>query len=214
MKKFIGITFIGLAIGSAAMSQENLSFGGTAGFGHTWLSNSENAKYQPSGNLGLTMIYSTESNWGFGADVKWSIEGGKEKDNSTTFTSKLNYVRVPVRAIYFFGERGQSIRPKVSLGPSVGVLIGGKREIKNNSTGSITKLKAKDYAKQADFGLNASAGLNYHLVEDIWLNLDLNYYHGLTNVWESSLANQKNRNLGINVGVTFGIGKVTKSEIQ
>jgi hypothetical protein len=214
MKKLLGITLAGIALSSAALAQDNLSLGPTAGFGHTWLSNNEQSNYQPAGNTGLTLVYSPMSHLGFGADLKWSIEGGKTSTNNTTTTTRLDYIRIPVKAIYFFGEYGQRLRPKLAAGPSVGFLVGGKQKTEVDQSGEkvVSEIKAKDFAKSVDFGLTAAAGFNYRLVERTWLNVDLNYYHGLTDVLEASNAEQKNRNIGINVGVTFGIGKVTPAK--
>ncbi|MCF1715576.1 PorT family protein [Flavihumibacter sp. RY-1] len=210
MKKSIRITLAALTISGSVIAQDNLSLGGTAGFGHTWLSNSTNSRYQPAGNLGLSLTYSTETNWGFGADLKWSIEGGKTSTSNLTSTTRLDYVRVPLKLMYFFGERGNAFRPKLTVGPSVGFLIGGKNEATTiaGDTKTTVETKASDFAKSVDLGVAASAGFNYRLVERTWLNVDLNYYHGLTDIMEAASIDQKNRNIGINVGVSFGIGKV------
>jgi outer membrane protein W len=210
MKNIIRITLAALTISGSVMAQDNLSLGGTAGFGHTWLSNSTNSRYQPAGNLGLSLTYSTETNWGFGADLKWSIEGGKTSTSNFTSTTRLDYVRVPLKLMYFFGERGNAFRPKLTVGPSVGFLIGGKNEATTISgdTKTTVETKASDFAKSVDLGVAASAGFNYRLVERTWLNVDVNYYHGLTDIMEAASIDQKNRNIGINVGVSFGIGKV------
>lgn len=210
MKNIIRITLAALTISGSVMAQDNLSLGGTAGFGHTWLSNSTNSRYQPAGNLGLSLTYSTETNWGFGADLKWSIEGGKTSTPNFSSTTRLDYVRVPVKLMYFFGERGNAFRPKLTVGPSVGFLIGGKNEATTiaGDTKTTVETKASDFAKSVDLGVAASAGFNYRLVERTWLNVDLNYYHGLTDIMEAASIDQKNRNIGINVGVSFGIGKV------
>ncbi|GAB2673816.1 hypothetical protein GCM10027036_29040 [Flavihumibacter cheonanensis] len=210
MKKSIRITLAALTISGSIFAQDNLSLGGTAGFGHTWLSNSTNSRYQPAGNLGLSLTYSTETNWGFGADLKWSIEGGKTSTANFTSTTRLDYVRVPVKVMYFFGERGNAFRPKLTVGPSVGFLVGGKNEATTiaGDTKTTVETNASDFAKSVDLGVAASAGFNYRLVERTWLNVDLNYYHGLTDVLEAASVDQKNRNIGINVGVSFGIGKV------
>ncbi|MBU7577798.1 MAG: PorT family protein [Flavihumibacter sp.] len=210
MKNIIRITLAALTISGSVMAQDNLSLGGTAGFGHTWLSNSTNSRYQPAGNLGLSLTYSTETNWGFGADLKWSIEGGKTSTPNFTSTTRIDYVRVPLKLMYFFGERGNAFRPKLTVGPSVGFLIGGKNEATTiaGDTKTTVETNASDFAKSFDLGVAASAGFNYRLVERTWLNVDLNYYHGLTDIMEAASIDQKNRNIGINVGVSFGIGKV------
>jgi hypothetical protein len=212
MKSLISAVLITGTIltGNQLLAQDNLSIGGTAGFGHTWLSDAEDSKYQPAGNLGFTLTYSTLSNWGFGADLKWSIEGGKSSPGNITNTTRLDYVRIPLRAIYFFGDRGNALRPKIFAGPSFGFLIGGKNETTTNIGGSnvTVETKAKDFAKSFDFGIGAGVGFNYRLVDRTWLNADIGYYHGLLDVIEDPNIEQRNRNIGINVGITVGIGQV------
>ncbi|HEY8397266.1 MAG TPA: porin family protein [Flavihumibacter sp.] len=212
MKNLISAALITGTIltGNQVLAQDNLSIGGTAGFGHTWLSDADNSKYQPAGNLGLTLTYSTQSNWGFGADLKWSIEGGKSSTGNTTNTTRLDYMRIPLRAIYFFGDRGNALRPKIFAGPSFGLLIGGKNEATTNIGGAnvTVETKAKDFAKSFDVGIGAGVGFNYRLVDRTWLNADIGYYHGLIDVIEDPNIEQRNRNIGINVGITVGIGQV------
>ncbi len=202
----LGIT-AALTLGTTVKAQDNVSLGPTAGFGHTWLSNSPNSKYQPAGNVGLALVVSTETRFGFGADVKWSIEGGKSSTDNSTTTTRLDYIRVPIKAMYFFGELGNRVRPKVTLGPSLGFLVGGKQKYEI-SDAIQTEVDSKDIANSFDIGLNGSVGLNYRLINKTWLNLDLNYYHGFSDVMKADNLDMKNRNLGLNVGVTFGIGKV------
>lgn len=202
---------VALGLSGKVNAQDNLSLGPSAGFGHTWLSNSSNTGYQPAGNLGLSLVYSPLTHWGFGADLKWSIEGGKTSTDNNSVRTRLDYIRIPVKAYYFFGEYGQRLRPKVALGPSMGFLVGGTRETEtvDGDVKHITKIKAKEVANSFDIGLATAAGINYRLVERTWLNLDLNYYHGFSDVSKNENIEQHNRNIGINVGVTFGIGKVT-----
>jgi len=197
--------FIMMAFGATA---QHLSLGPTAGFGHSWLSDdatSRDSRFHPSYNIGGKLVYSTLTNWGFSLDAKFSGEGGTIGDNSDDKTKlNFNYIRVPVQAIYFFGKVGNAIRPKVSLGPSFGFLVGGK--IKQYVNGNVvSEVKAKDVVKSFDLGINGAVGLNFRISKATWLNADLSYTHGLTNIAKG--ADIKQRNLGLNVGVLFPIGK-------
>lgn len=201
--------FIMMAIGAKA---QHLSLGPTAGFGHSFLSDGDGDtknRFHPSYNIGGKLVYSTLTNWGFSLDAKYSGEGGTIGDNSDDkLKLNLNYIRVPLQAIYFFGKVGNAIRPKVSLGPSFGFLVGGK--IKNYTNGSVVaEVKAKDYVKSFDLGINGAVGLNFRIAKATWLNADISYTHGLTNI--SKIAGDDNslkqRNLGLNLGVLFPIGK-------
>ena len=202
MKQLI-LTIAGIICIACAYSQMNISVGPNAGFGHTWMSGSGENRYQPAGNFGVALVYSHNNHVGLGVDLKYSIEGGKKEFANVDVTSRLNYIRVPVKGIYFFRDYGASFRPKISLGPSFGFLVGGEQE-----AGSL-KIDAKDAHNLFDVGLLGSAGFHYNLVTNTWLHFDLSYYHGFSDVSEAAETN-KNRNIGINLGVAFGIGATSK----
>ena len=200
MKKLI----IAALLGSCTLgvnAQKNVSLGIVGGFGHSWIKGGEGDNaYKPSGSFGGKIMYSAHEHIGIGADLLYSIEGGKREIGNLSATTRLNYIRIPVTGSYFFGQFGDRLRPKVSLGPSVGFLLGGKQEMNGIEDDDI-----KDQFKKIDFGLHANAGLHYRIVSNTWLVGDIQYYHGLTDISEVS-TKHKNRNIGLNVGVMFGIG--------
>lgn len=200
---------LALASSAVAVRAQNLSLGPTAGFGHSWTSSDNgnvDGRFHPSYNIGGKLVYSFVSHWGVSADVKFSSEGetlGPDKDNKQVF--RANYIRVPLQGIYFFGEYGNKVRPKISVGPSFGFLAGGEtREYVNGN--EVSKVKTKDYAKSFDFGLTGAAGLNVRVAKATWLNADIAYYHGLTDVIKNGDA--KNRNIGVNLGILFPLGTI------
>jgi hypothetical protein len=227
MKKqlFILLT-TGVFLGTAN-AQMKASIGPNAGFGASWIDNWGEKEYKPSGNVGLALIYSGKSNFGFGADLKYSFEGGKREyvtsavgtQFTTTEEAKLDYVRLPLKAMFFMGQYGQRVRPKISVGPSFGLLVGGKTNIKTVSqTGAVVferKDESEDVWDKWDVGVHGSIGLNYRLVKNTWFSADVAYVHGLTDVRKddkksspysgyNTATNYKNRNLGLNLGVYFG----------
>ena len=105
MKKvMIIVATLGIGIISKA---QTFSIGPTVGFGHSWITNSAgDSKFNPAWNAGIAAVYSTNSHWGIGADVKYSAEGNKVEQLGITNTINTNYVRVPLKAIYFFGKQG------------------------------------------------------------------------------------------------------------
>jgi hypothetical protein len=212
MKK-MSFVIVAVMFFSAARSQ-NLSLGPTVGFGHSWLSLSENDgfknKFHSSYNIGGKLVYSFVSSWGISADVKYSSEGGtKELDDvgNTKYDYRLNYIRIPLQGIYFFEQLGDRARPKISLGPSFGFLIGG--ESKQNGGGGVNSIASKDLFSGFDFGLNAAIGCNIRVGKATWLNTDITYYHGFSNIAEDGGdLKVRNRGLGINVGLLFPMGTV------
>jgi hypothetical protein len=192
------------------LQAQTLSIGPTAGFGHSSLSttnNSFNKKFFPAYNIGAKMVYSFVHTWGIGVDIKFSGEGGKSVGDAVggeyEYKYRANYIRVPVQAIYFFGKLGDAIRPKISLGPSLGFLIGGESVEKLNGVRN-NSVNTSNVFDGFDFGISAAAGANFRLGGDKWLNTDFTYYYGLSNI-SSSASTIKNRSLGINIGVTFPI---------
>jgi hypothetical protein len=196
-----------------AQIKQRFSIGPTAGFGHSWLSVDQKAagydsKFHSSYNVGAKLVYSIENHWGLSADLKYSSEGGAFKqeaneDNKSIY--RANYIRVPLQGVYFFNDYGDKCRPKISLGPSFGFFVGG--ESKSESGGeTMQKMDSKDLFKGFDFGLNGAVGTNIRLSPATWLNADITYYHGLTSVNETGTNEWKNRGLGLNVGVLWGIG--------
>jgi hypothetical protein len=211
MKKTLFVTASFLLCLCSANAQ-NLSLGPTAGFGHAWLSASEDQvtsnNFHASYNKGGKLVYSFMTHWGISADLKFSSEGGSMSTDINEYTYRVNYIRLPLQGIYFFGELGDRVRPKVSLGPSFGFFAGGKSRVETNGI-KTGEPAARDIFTSFDIGLTTAAGANFRLGKNIWLNTDLAYYHGFSDVFENSpTLKMRNRGIGINIGVTFPIGTV------
>ena len=218
MKKMFSLAAIVFA--ASTLNAQTLSFGPTVGFGHSWLRNANDLPdgtsrdFHPSYNLGAKLVYSFVSHWGVSADLKFSGEGGQFTTDATDVetTYRLNYVRLPIQGIYFFNKLGDNVRPKVSLGPSFGFLVGGKGKTKDN--GEVTsEADAKDFAKTFDLGLNAAVGANFKLMGNKWLNADITYAHGFSGVLDADIDNSdnfKNNGIGFNVGILFPINSAKK----
>lgn len=188
------------------LSAQNLSFGPTVGIGHSWTSSkgSLDRRFHVAPSIGGKLVYSFISNWGLSADVRFSGEGqtiGEDKDNK--IVARANYIRIPLQALYFFGKFGDEFRPKVSIGPSFGFLVGGQNK-RYDDGDVINKTKTKNVAEGFDFGVMVAAGFNYRLAKSTWLNADLGYYNGLVNVPKN--GDGKNRSIGINIGITLPVG--------
>jgi outer membrane protein W len=204
MKKAMIIVAI-LGVGLISKAQ-TVSFGPTGGFGHSWITNSSgDGQFNPAWNVGVSLVYSSRSNFGLGADVKYSAEGNKVTENGVTSTINTNYVRVPLKLIYFFGSPNSAVRPKISAGPTLGFLTGANSAVSDQ--GVKVKTDITDNIKSFDFGVNAAAGLNFRVAPRTWLNTDIALYQGLTDITKSNNSTQHNGNIGVDVGLLFGLGK-------
>jgi hypothetical protein len=195
MKRII-ILPVALILTIAAYAQgepdrKAFSVGPVIGFGHAWMSPVRNSDFNPAYSAGAFAIYSPAEHWGIGMDVRYSIEGVKKVAPEVGERNlQYDYLRVPIRAMYFFGDWGDDFRPKVTLGPSMGFLL---------------KQESPPYTPENkfDIGLTATGGFNYRIHDNTWLNFDLGCYHGLKDVVEGTGQSEKNRNIGVNLGIGF-----------
>jgi hypothetical protein len=211
------ILFTGLLIISALFSKaQNISMGPSVGFGHTWLINHEEVtgKFKSSWNAGLSFIYSGRTKFGFGADIKFSSEGNKstyitasipeEQGREVIEWYHINYIRIPIKIIYFFGKEGKVVRPHIYAGPSIGFLAGG--HIIDDIGEVKLKWDTKDYIKGFDIGGIVAAGFSFKLASNACLSTDISYYHGFSDI-SNIYNNDHNRNVQLNIGLLFGIKK-------
>jgi len=206
-----------LSLTTVSVRAQYVSIGPSAGVGLSWISLDESGFDQQSHvlwNAGATFVYSTESHFGFGADLKFSQEGYKisYQVSEVTYESNvnMNYLRLPLRFIYFFGDYGNAIRPKIFIGPTPGILLSAK-----SNTDPGASVDAKNTFNSFDLGIHAGAGINFRLAERVWLNTDVTYYHGLLDATDDDVngdENNFNRNLGLNVGLAFGFGPSHQKE--
>ena len=195
----------------------HISLGPVVSLGHSWVSNvpgDRDFKFSPA--LGIGLVYSRDEHLGFGVQLLVSDEGYKQELMLTTPTSPSGekvdvtvnavYLRLPLHVIYFFGDYGDRVRPKIYVGPSVAARVDETHHYSNNdlkpAEGSAA---AADQFSRFDVGLSAGVGANVRLGKLTWLNLDAGYYHGLVDVIDAYASNNANRNLRMNVGLMWGL---------
>lgn len=212
--KLIGLMTLALMGTTTAFGQDTdtknsyFSIGPVAGVGHSWMSDMNDQTFKPSAYLGVGMLYSKDAHWGFGGLVTASHEGFSQKvykfGNEYVNSIDPTYLRATPRVYYFFGDYGDNVRPKLYVGPSVGVKVAEDNYINEPApmTDGIYMMPEGDVFNTVDFGANVGAGANIKLSRVVWLNLDADYYHGFTN---ATIFNNKNRSVRANVGVLFGI---------
>jgi hypothetical protein len=172
------------------IKQSEFSIGLKGGFGHSFIMPYSNYTFNSSWDAGISATYSPWQHFGVGLDALYSQEGGSFiYRDSEIRTTTLNYVRVPVKAIYFFNTYEHDFRPKISIGPTVGFLMS-----ESNSSS----------ANFLDLGANATLGFNYRLARAVWLNADASYYHGFMDVYDSNVENDNNGNIRLDIGISLG----------
>lgn len=201
MKNLFFISAIVLGSVSLAHTQD-FSIGPTAGINYAWISNApSDARGLLGLNVGVTMVYSFNEQWGLGMDLKYSGEGMAIEQGGLVAKTKLDYIRVPLKLYGFFNQLGDDFRPKVYIGPSFGFLIGGETEQFIGQT--IRTVASKDWFEPFDLGVIVGTGFNYRLSQSTWLNFDVAYTHGLLDI--VTVGEGSNRNMNVNLGIAWGL---------
>ena len=191
---------------SAAFSQETpgdatstFSIGPAIGFGHTGVrSTSGTDVFKPNWNAGIILNYSKMKHMGMAADILWSMEGARVQSGGYETELTMQYIRVPLKVAFFFGDFEDSFRPKITIGPSMGFLLSATSD---SDAPDASKTDVTGFYNTFDIGGTASIGFNLELADNIWLNTDFNYYTGFRPIRGS----QYNSNFGLRAGVAFGL---------
>ncbi len=203
MKKISMIALISLAT-ATYMHAQTISLGVKGGFGDAWVHSDENTAdigFLPSWDAGLSMIYSSDQHIGFGVDLTYSAEGVKyvAPDSLPNADAEINlsYIRLPLKAIYFFGEFEDAVRPKLIVGPEFGLL----------TAAEVDDIDVTDFYNTLDIGVHFGVGANFKAGEKMWLNADVTYTQGLLDITDDIFTEQNdlNGNLRLNVGLLFGL---------
>ncbi len=201
MKTIAKYLAVALLISTTAMAQENISIGPLVGVSIANLRGDiANNNWKAGLTAGGFFNYSSNSGLGVSGQVLFTQLGAQI--NNKTNDINLNYIQVPVLLTYFLGDKGNSVRPKVFVGPHVNFLLAAKDRNGNDISGESNN---PNY-NSIDGGLTLGAGFNYRIQNKIWLNVDARYGLGLVDITKSAATELRNQNFGINVGVSFPFG--------
>ena len=182
------------------ISAQTLSIGPMIGGNVSTFTATSNNKGLIGLSLGGFANYSVNDHFGLGLKVMYAQLGTAFDANSEHL--RLHYVQVPITAVYYFGEAGNQFRPKVFAGIYLAPLI----KATNKNGDKLLGTDGKSAYNNFDFGGLIGAGFNYRIQSRTWLNVDAGLTRGLTDVTKNTL-NYQNIAFGINVGVSFPVGK-------
>jgi hypothetical protein len=197
-----GITFLLFSTlfitGQLNAQEDKFSIGPRLGVNFANVSNVENTKSLTGLAIGLTSTYSINETSGLTFDLLYSGEGYKSGDDEL----KLNYLQIPIYFDVFFGEQGESFRPKVYAGFVPGFLL--------NAKTNDTELD-KDQFNGFNFAFSGGLGFNYRVGSRIWLNTDLRAYLGLSDIRDDAFQvgdKVANNNVQLSLGLAYGLSKI------
>ncbi len=150
-----------LFIGEASTAQ-TLSIGPVAGANFMTISNTLQPKKLVGLSLGAFANYSINENLGTNVKLIFS-QMGTGTDNSD-YTVRLNYIQVPLSVVYYFGNNGNKIRPKLFAGPYGAFLLSASDKNGKN----IVLPNGDDVYLKTDLGGILGAGFNYIIRPLTW----------------------------------------------
>ena len=170
---------------------------------------------------GVFFVYSHREHFGVTGDLLYSYKGGESEVNNGDVTTKrstqLSYIELPVQGMYYF-RPGMRFRPKVGFGPYAAVLADGEEQVRTEidrdgmNPSAETETEVRKY-QSFDWGVVGTAGFNYELMDDTWLNVDMRYGHGFTDItYENAAEDMKNRNWALQVGLGFPLNCNNKAK--
>ena len=187
-------------LGSHSFAQ-TLSIGPTVGLNISTIQGSEVTKGILGMNVGGFANYSINEHFGLSAKLLYSQLGANYTDDVDLI--RLHYLQVPLSAVYYFGDNGSKVRPKVFAGPYFGALLKGK----NKAGDEILGTDLKPAFTPIDFGGQVGAGLNYLVKDRTWLNIDAGLGRSFNDVFKASNNTYHNFNFNLNLGISFPVGE-------
>lgn len=216
MKRFFLALLAALPLGAAAQSPLSyFSIGPVGNIGASWITqwpgDNENSTFVAGG---VDVTYSRAEHIGFGADLTVTREGFDARYAISGLTRNLEvtpvYLRFQPKVIYFFNSWGDAVRPKIWLGPSVGLRLDESSDL--NPDRPLFAEEEQELGKaifsRVDAGVTGGAGFNVRIARGTWFTLGAAYYHGVVDVIDDEFTQRDsyNRHLSAMVGLNFGLG--------
>ena len=189
----------------AAKAQSTITIGPKVGASYSWISGKD-ATSDQDGRVGLVaggfLTYSSDKMLGFTAEVFYAGKGTSYKSDGDKTTILFHYVDVPLLLKIFLSKTG-SVRPNIFLGPSANFLV--KAEGKNDA-GDKTDITSS--FKSFELGAVGGIGVNIKTLENQWLNFDVRYNYGITNLSDVEIAGEtsKTHNIGVVLAASYAFG--------
>jgi outer membrane protein W len=121
------------------------------------------------------------------------------------YTSRVNYLEVPILARYFLTLSG-SFRPNFFIGPSVAFKLNAKTKDHTVGTTEQPERDVTDLYRPADLGLVGGIALNFEVAKGKRVLLDARYTYGLADVTVGA-GSVRNSAVTLHLSYGFGIGK-------
>ena len=167
-------------------------------------------KWLAGWSVGGFIMYSDINHFGISGDVLYSQKGVRLENvgsgaTRTEYTTRINYLEVPILARYFLTLSG-SFRPNFFIGPSVAFKLNAKTKDQTVGTTEQPERDITDFYRPADLGLTGGIALNFEVAKGKRVLFDARYTYGLADVTIGA-GSVRNSAVTLNLSYGFGVGK-------
>jgi hypothetical protein len=199
MKKVILVILV--ALSAVTMNAQEIKFGVTAGLNlSNWSGDDEDTKLKPGFQVGVVADYALTESFSIAPELLFAQRGWKAKESGLSISTTLNYLQLPINALYKFNIADDS-KFLVFAGPYFGYGLSGTMKAKYDGESESEDLKFgsdDDQLSAFDFGVNVGIGYQYNK-----FFIKAQYNLGLGNLSNDSDDSIKNTNIGISIGYLF-----------
>ena len=194
------IAFLALLNAGTVYAQGTTSLGLRGGLNLASLAfKNSDYKMKAGANFGAFATRSLEEHWGVTGEINFTQKGAKFDLPTAGSTLTYSYLEIPVYGTYYFLGQESPFRPKIFVGPTVGILMTAKSKVSGLTT------DIKESTNTVDVGVVGGLGFNYRLTEGgNWLYFDARYNYGTSDLIKDNNGDAlTNRVLSFNLGISF-----------
>ena len=201
------LSFTGLQSSAQVRKNTDIFLGPVAGFGHSWVSNMPGTTlFMPSGFGGIDFVDFIDVHFAFGAQLNAAAEGYKYSWYGSKRADRPEYLRLPLRVYYYFGDHTNRVRPDIFFGPAFGYKFSEYRPahiVAGSDNAGTSERGSSDLFKNFDTGIDGGAGIAITLSDKTSLTVDLEYYKGFTDVLNDPVDDSDNDNHDLDLSISL-----------
>jgi opacity protein-like surface antigen len=156
--------------------------------------------------FGVNAGYNFGKHMGVGTEVTYATIKQRYIDNSSSFTQKFNYLKIPVLFTYNTNPE-RKVMFTAKAGPQLGILLRSKI---TDASNSALNGNTKDQYKKLTFGAMAGAGVRMRMLDNVYLDAGLHVDGTISNTenkdYKGFAANRSKAhdlNMGLEVGIKY-----------
>jgi hypothetical protein len=163
--------------------------GATLGLGYSTILPYRNTRFHPSCNLGALFRYELSTHFGLSSALLLSREGLSLKSGDVLKVTHLDYLRIPIMAVYRFDCGIKDLCPEAGIGAAGGILL---------------KKKDHQFFSLYDGGIQTQIGFRYRLLRGLHLHLCIQHYRGLIDILSGNRMWEQNQSTRLQLTLLAG----------